>query len=118
MYNFALAAMITAKDALAADLAKLTPARVRSASVKDLDELAGKIRHFLIDTVAGAGGHLASNLGTVELSLALHRVFESPIDRIIWDGGHQGLTHKLITGRADRFRTLNTLGGMSRFVST
>jgi 1-deoxy-D-xylulose-5-phosphate synthase len=115
VYNFRN--LITAKDALAADLAKLTPARVRSASVKELDELAGKIRHFLIDAAAGAGGHLASNLATVELSLALHRVFESPQDTIIWDGGHQGYAHKLITGRADRFRTLNTLGGMSRFIS-
>jgi 1-deoxy-D-xylulose-5-phosphate synthase len=109
--------MITAKDALAADLAKLTPARVRGASVKELDELAGKIRQFLIETTAGADGQIGSNLATVELSLALHRVFESPRDAIVWDGGHQGHTHKLITGRADRFRTLNTIGGMSRFIS-
>jgi 1-deoxy-D-xylulose-5-phosphate synthase len=109
--------MITAKDALAADLAKLTPARVRSATFKELDELAGKIREFLIDSNAVTGGHIGANLGTIELSLALHRVFESPEDKIIWDTGHQGYTHKIITGRADRFRTLNTFGGMSRFIT-
>ena len=114
MYNFRN--LITAKDALAADLAKLTPARVRAASVKELDELAGKIRQFLVDLPVAAR-HIESNLATIELSLALHRAFESPEDRIVWDVGDQGFAHKLITGRADRFRTLNTVGGMSRFVS-
>jgi 1-deoxy-D-xylulose-5-phosphate synthase len=109
--------MITAKDAMAADLARLTPARVRSASLEELCELASKIRQFLIDSTSATGGHIGANLGTIELSLALHRVFESPEDKIIWDTGHQGYTHKLVTGRADRFRTLNTLGGMSRFIS-
>ena len=109
--------MITAKDALAADLAKLTPARVKSASFRELDDLAVKIRQFLIDSNATTGGHIGANLGTIELSLALHHVFESPEDRIIWDTGHQGYTHKIVTGRADRFRTLNTFGGMSRFVT-
>jgi len=109
--------MITAKDSLAADLAKLTAARVRGASYAELGEIAGKIRQFLIDTTSVTGGHIGANLATVELSLAIHRVFESPKDRIVWDTGHQGYTHKLITGRADKFRTLNTLGGMSRFVS-
>ena len=109
--------MITAKDALVADLAKLTPARVKAATYKELDELATKIRQFLIDSNAVTGGHIGANLGTIELSLALHHVFESPEDKIIWDGGHQGYTHKIVTGRADRFRTLNTFGGMSRFVT-
>ncbi|HMB82090.1 MAG TPA: 1-deoxy-D-xylulose-5-phosphate synthase [Vicinamibacterales bacterium] len=109
--------MITAKDALAADLAKLTPARVKSATFKELDEMAAKIRQFLIESNAVTGGHIGANLGTIELSLALHRVFESPEDKIIWDTGHQGYTHKIVTGRADRFRTLNTFGGMSRFVT-
>jgi 1-deoxy-D-xylulose-5-phosphate synthase len=109
--------MITAKDALAADLATLTPSRVRSASFKELDELAGKIREFLIDSTAVTGGHIGANLGTIELSLALHRVFESPQDKIVWDTGHQGYTHKIVTGRADRFRTLNTFGGLSRFIT-
>jgi 1-deoxy-D-xylulose-5-phosphate synthase len=109
--------MITEKDALAADLAKLTPARVRSATFQELDGLAVKIRQFLISSNAATGGHIGANLGTIELSLALHHVFESPDDKIIWDTGHQGYTHKIVTGRADRFHTLNTFGGMSRFVT-
>src|SRR5882672_1674508 len=109
--------MITAKDTLAADLASLTPARVRSASFKELDELAAKIHTFLIDSNAVTGGHIGANLGTIELSLALHHVFESPEDKIIWDTGHQGYTHKIVTGRADRFGTLNTFRGMSRFLT-
>jgi 1-deoxy-D-xylulose-5-phosphate synthase len=109
--------MITENDALAAGLSTLTPARVRSASFKELDEIAGRIRQFLIGSIAVTGGHIGTNLGTIELSLALHHVFESPQDKIIWDTGHQGYTHKIITGRADRFRTLNTFGGMSRFIT-
>src|SRR5215217_1389553 len=109
--------MITTRDAVAADLAKLTPARVKAATFKELDEVAAKIRQFLIDSNATTGGHIGANLGTIELSLALHHVFESPDDKIIWDTGHQGYTHKIVTGRADRFSTLNTFGGMSRFVT-
>jgi 1-deoxy-D-xylulose-5-phosphate synthase len=109
--------MITEKDSLAADLARLTPARVRSASYPELDELAAKIRRFLIDSTAVTGGHIGANLGTIELSLAIHKVFASPDDKIIWDTGHQGYTHKIVTGRADRFRTLNTFGGLSRFIT-
>jgi 1-deoxy-D-xylulose-5-phosphate synthase len=109
--------MITTKATLAADLARITPAWVRSATFRELDGLAGKIRQFLIESNAATGGHIGANLGTIELSLALHHVFESPADKIIWDTGHQGYTHKIVTGRADRFHTLNTLGGMSRFVS-
>src|SRR5712692_5211 len=109
--------MITAKDALATDLATLTPARVRSASFKELDELAAKIHTFLIESNAVTGGHIGANLGTIELSLALHHVFESPADKIVWDTGHQGYTHKIVTGRARRFPTLNTFGGMSRFLT-
>jgi 1-deoxy-D-xylulose-5-phosphate synthase len=108
---------MTAKETLAADLTTLTPARVKSASFPELNELAAKIRQFLIDSNAVTGGHIGANLGTIELSLALHRVFDSPGDRIIWDTGHQGYTHKIVTGRADRFPTLNTFGGMSRFVT-
>ena len=109
--------MITTKDRLAADLARLTPAAVRSASYPELSALAAKIRQFLIESNAATGGHIGANLGTIELSLALHHVFESPNDKIIWDTGHQGYTHKIVTGRADRFTTLNTYGGMSRFVT-
>jgi 1-deoxy-D-xylulose-5-phosphate synthase len=109
--------MSTVKDALATDLAMLTPARVKSASFKELNELAGKIRTFLIDSNAVTGGHIGANLGTIELTLALHHVFESPADKIVWDTGHQGYTHKIVTGRAEDFRTLNTFGGMSRFLT-
>ncbi len=109
--------MITANDALVADLAKLTPAKVKAASFAELTALAAKIRQFLIDSNARTGGHIGANLGTIELSLALHHVFDSPEDKIVWDTGHQGYTHKIVTGRADRFKTLNTFGGMSRFVT-
>jgi 1-deoxy-D-xylulose-5-phosphate synthase len=109
--------MITEKDSLAADLAKLTPARIKGATFTELTDLAGKIRQFLIDSNAVTGGHIGANLGTIELSLALHHAFESPEDKIVWDTGHQGYTHKIVTGRADRFRTLNTFGGMSRFLT-
>ena len=109
--------MISAKDSLAADLAKLTPAHIRAATFPELTELAGKIRQFLIESNAVTGGHIGANLGTIELSLAIHHVFESPADKVIWDTGHQGYTHKIVTGRADRFPTLNTFRGMSRFVT-
>src|SRR3982751_4847039 len=109
--------MITAKDALVADLAKLTPARVRAASIPALIDLADKIRQFLVDNLAAPDSGAAANLATIELTLALHRAFESPEDKIIWDTGHQGYTHKIVTGRADRFRTLHTFGGMSRFLT-
>ncbi|HMF94587.1 MAG TPA: 1-deoxy-D-xylulose-5-phosphate synthase [Vicinamibacterales bacterium] len=109
--------MITEKDALSVELSKLTPDRVRAASFSELDDVAAKIRRFLIESNAVTGGHIGANLGTIELSLALHKVFESPGDKIVWDTGHQGYTHKIVTGRADRFRTLNTFGGMSRFIT-
>ena len=109
--------MSTAQDALAGDLSNVTPARVKAATFPELDTMADTIRRFLIHSNAVTGGHIGANLGTIELSLALHHVFESPDDKIIWDTGHQGYTHKIVTGRAERFRTLNTFGGMSRFVT-
>src|SRR3954466_15453178 len=75
------------------------PADLRALSYADLDELAGEIRDFVVQSVAETGGHLGSNLGAVELTLALHRVFESPRDAILWDTGHQAYVHKLVTGR-------------------
>ena len=80
-----------------------------------MPRLAEEIRSYLIERVKLTGGHLASNLGVVELTLALHRVFDTPYDRIIWDVGHQCYVHKLVTGRADRFDTLRTPGGLSGF---
>ncbi len=89
------------------DLKKLNPA--------DFDRLAGEIRQFLIDNVMVTGGHLASNLGVVELTLALHRVFDLPHDKIIYDVGHQAYVHKMLTGRMEQFKTLRQFGGLSGF---
>lgn len=94
-----------------------SPADLRSLDDQGLARLSDDVRAFLIDTVSRTGGHIGANLGTVDLTVALHSIFESPGEPIIWDTGHQGYTHKILTGRADRFPTLNTYGGMSRFVS-
>ncbi len=92
-----------------------SPRDLRGLSPRELVQLAGELREKIIAVCAKNGGHLAPSLGVVELTLALHRVFESPTDRIIWDVGHQSYAHKLITGRRDRFATLRTLGGISGF---
>ena len=92
-----------------------SPRDLRNLSWAELNELAGEIRLELIQTVAKNGGHLAPNLGVVELTLAMHRVFNSPEDKIIWDVGHQCYVHKLITGRCDVFGTLRQFGGISGF---
>jgi 1-deoxy-D-xylulose-5-phosphate synthase len=91
------------------------PEDVRSLKTEDLYRLAGEIRRTIIDVVSENGGHLASNLGVVELTLALHAEFDSPVDKIIWDVGHQCYTHKLLTGRKDRFHTLRLDKGLSGF---
>ena len=91
------------------------PDDVKSLSPDELLPLAEEIRAFLIEKVEKSGGHLASNLGVVELTIALHRAFRSPHDRIIWDVGHQSYVHKILTGRADAFDTLRTPGGLSGF---
>lgn len=97
-------------------LAKIgSPADLRKLSVQDLKILAGELREVIIDTCAVNGGHLAPSLGVVELTIALHRVFNSPEDRFVWDVGHQAYVHKLITGRLDRFHSLRTMGGLSGF---
>ncbi len=82
---------------------------------EDLNDLADEIRHFLLENVSKTGGHLASNLGIVELTLALHSIFDSPKDRIIWDVGHQAYVHKILTGRKHLFHTLRQLNGLSGF---
>ena len=84
-------------------------------SVRDVKKLAAEIRELLIDTVSHTGGHLAPNLGVVELTLAIHRVFDTPKDKIVFDVGHQSYVHKIVTGRADRFHTLRTKDGISGF---
>lgn len=92
-----------------------SPGDLKSLSEREKELLAAEIREFLIDKVSKTGGHLASNLGVVELSLALHSVFDSPKDKIIWDVGHQSYIHKIITGRAEKFETLRQLEGISGF---
>ncbi len=92
-----------------------SPADLKELSLDQLETLAGEIRQKIIDTVSKTGGHLAPNLGVVELTLALHSVFDAPKDKIIWDVGHQSYAHKLLTGRRDQFHTLRTYGGISGF---
>ncbi len=92
------------------------PADLRALTYAQLDDLAGEIRGFIVDAVTAAGsGHLGSNLGAVELTLALHRVFDSPHDILLWDTGHQAYVHKIVTGRAEGFRNLRQAGGMSGY---
>lgn len=91
------------------------PWDLKALGIKELEELAHEIRAIIIDVVSKNGGHLASNLGVVELTIALHYVFDSPKDVIIWDVGHQSYTHKLLTGRRDHFETLRKDGGISGF---
>jgi 1-deoxy-D-xylulose-5-phosphate synthase len=93
------------------------PADIRDLDYEQLDELAVEIREFVVDAVDRNGGHLGSNLGAVELTLALHRVFESPEDTILWDTGHQAYIHKIVTGRKDKFAGLRTEGGLSGYPS-
>lgn len=92
-----------------------SPADVRRMSLGQLQELAGEIRELIIKTTAQNGGHTAPSLGVVELTLALHYVYDTPSDQIIWDVGHQCYAHKIITGRAGRFETLRRQGGISGF---
>lgn len=94
-----------------------TPEDVRRLSVPELRELAAEIREFLVQKVAVTGGHLGPNLGVVELTLALHRVFDSPADPLIFDTGHQAYVHKIVTGRKDQFDTLRRKDGLSGYPS-
>jgi 1-deoxy-D-xylulose-5-phosphate synthase len=92
-----------------ADLQRLTPAQ--------LPLLAAELRDVMVDTVSRTGGHLGPSLGVVELTLALHRVFDSPRDKVLWDTGHQAYVHKLLTGRRAAFETLRKQGGLSGYPS-
>ncbi len=93
------------------------PSDLRSLSYPDLDELSGEIRDFIVQAVATQGGHLGSNLGVVELTLALHRVFDSPRDAILWDTGHNAYVHKIVTGRQSGFEGLRQASGLSGYPS-
>ena len=92
-----------------------TPAELRDFPEKDLRQIADELRHETIDAVSVTGGHLGAGLGVVELTVALHYVFNTPDDRLIWDVGHQAYPHKILTGRRDRIRTLRQGGGLSGF---
>lgn len=88
---------------------------IKELNLEELGQLADEIRQFLIEKISKSGGHLASNLGVVELTMAMHLVFQLPEDKIIWDVGHQSYTHKLLTGRKGGFDGLRKYGGMSGF---
>ncbi len=92
-----------------------SPADVQKLSEEQLNQLAGEIRQYMIEVISKTGGHLAPNLGVVELTLAMHKVFHSPVDKLIFDVGHQAYIHKIITGRREAFKTLRQYGGLSGF---
>ena len=91
------------------------PAHVKNLTASQLLQLADEIRRELITVLARNGGHLGPNLGVVELTIALHRVFNTPRDKFVWDVSHQVYVHKLLTGRKNRFNTIRTTGGLNGF---
>ena len=108
------------KKATAAEIQGLlasikSPTDIKKMSTAELERLASEIRALLIKVISKNGGHLSPNLGTVELTIAIHKVFDSPKDKVLWDTGHQSYTHKLLTGRFDKFHTLRQPGGLSGF---
>ena len=94
-----------------------SPADLKALDAARLSELATEVRTFLVEQTSRTGGHLSPNLGVVELTFALHRVFDSPRDAIVWDTGHQAYVHKLVTGRAAEFARLRQAGGLSGYPS-
>jgi len=92
-----------------------SPSDLKQLGFDELNQLAAEIRKLMIETVSKNGGHLAPSLGVVELTIALHYVFDTPKDKIIWDVGHQCYAHKIITGRRDKFHTLRLYEGISGF---
>jgi 1-deoxy-D-xylulose-5-phosphate synthase len=92
-----------------------SPEDLRKLERKQLPELAEELRAFLVESVSKTGGHLSSNLGTVELTIALHYVYDTPVDKLVWDVGHQTYAHKILTGRRERMNTLRMAGGLSGF---
>ena len=92
-----------------------SPADLKKLKREDLPKLAEEIRERLLQVISETGGHLGSNLGIVELTLAMHYVFDSPVDKFVWDVGHQSYVHKLLTGRKDRFDTLRQYEGLCGF---
>jgi len=93
-----------------------SPQDLKNFNIKELNNLASEIRVFLLDKISQNGGHLASNLGVVEATIALHYVFDSPKDKLIFDVGHQGYVHKILTGRSKEFDKLRKFNGLSGFL--
>src|SRR5437588_12303177 len=94
------------------------PSDLKHLTLEELEQLADEVRQEIISTINQVGGHYASNLGTIELTIALHRVLSSPWDKIVWDVGHQAYPHKLLTGRRDRFNTMRQYGGLSGLLAS
>jgi 1-deoxy-D-xylulose-5-phosphate synthase len=94
-----------------------SPADLKKLTMDQLPELAKNVREKILEVTSQVGGHLGAGLGTVEMAIALHTVYNSPTDKIIWDTGHQAYPHKLLTGRRDRFHTLRQFGGISGFLT-
>jgi len=92
------------------------PADLRKLELRELRTVCGEVREFLIDSVSKTGGHFGAGLGTVELAVALHYVFNTPEDKLVWDVGHQAYPHKILTGRKNRMHTIRQLGGLSGFL--
>lgn len=95
-----------------------SPEDVKKLNYKEKEELAEEIRKYILEIVSENGGHLASNLGVVELTIALHSVFNVPTDKIVWDVGHQTYVHKILTGRKEKMKTLRKLDGIAGFPKT
>ena len=93
-----------------------TPKDIRDYNIEQLRELCDEIRNYTIDTVTAVGGHLAPTLGAIELTVALHYVFNTPKDKLIWDVGHQAYAHKILTGRFGSMNTIRQFGGLSGFL--
>ena len=95
-----------------------SPEDVKKLKKEEKEKLAQELREYILETVSKNGGHLASNLGVIELTIALHSVFNTPKDKIVWDVGHQAYAHKIITGRREQFKTLRQLDGLAGFPKT
>ena len=93
-----------------------SPADLRQLKIEDLQEVADEVRSFIIETCSRVGGHTGASLGAVELAVAMHYVFDTPNDRLVWDVGHQAYAHKILTGRRDRMETIKQYGGLSPFL--
>ena len=93
-----------------------SPKDIRGFTSKQLQELCDEIRNYTIETVTAVGGHLAPTLGAVELTVALHHVFDTPKDKLVWDVGHQAYAHKILTGRFNSMNTIRQFGGLSGFL--